>query len=279
MNVRNLEQIQEESGRRGLPLGTLFLSALAGGALVVTLMMSLERDEPPTESERDPLAALLEQSTEEGSKPPLVVSDQQVTFTKILSDDGTPTTAMAAVKDERGRLLEQTPAVPKSEGIVPGSEALPKKALPAGDLLSATTVTTDPQDELSQLAHQQVADGEGEMAPLGAEGGYEIQVASFQNPADADAFVAELRKRGHSAYRQAAYVPERGLWHRVRIGPFKYKYKAQIYQQKLDKEERISSFLVDPDKVKRQKAIRDAKLHAREKKKKKRSHAIVTPAE
>ncbi len=278
MNVRNLEQIQEESGRGGLPIGTLFLSAIAGGALVVTLMMSFEREAPPTESKKDPLAELLERSQADATKPPLVVSDQHVTFPKILSDDGTPTTAMAAVKDERGRLLEQSQVAPLTQAPA-DPNGLPKKSLPVGDLLSATSVTTDPKDELGQLARQQVASDDGEMAPPGGEGGYEIQVASFQNPADADAFVAELRKRGHSAYRQAAYVPERGLWHRVRIGPFKYKYKAQNYQEKLDKEERISSFLVDPEKVKRQKAVRDAKMAAREKKRKKSGHAVITPAE
>jgi cell division septation protein DedD len=118
------------------------------------------------------------------------------------------------------------------------------------------------------------------MAPLGSEGGYEIQVASFQNPADADAFVEELRRRGHSAYRQAAYVPERGLWHRVRIGPFKHKYLAQNYQKKLDDDQRIQSFLVDPDKVKRQKAIRDDKQKKRDAKLGKREgHAIIKPAQ
>src|SRR5690606_32334645 len=93
-----------------------------------------------------------------------------------------------------------------------------------------------------------------------------IQVASFRSPDDADGFVTELRKRGHRAYRQAAYVPERGLWHRVRIGPFKSRFEAQQYQQKLEAAERISTFLVDPEKVRRQEEIRNAKQAARDKK-------------
>ncbi len=280
VSVRDLEQIQEESGRGGVPVGTLFLSALAGGALVIALMISLERDAPPTVSESDPLAELLSKNAPQGTAPPLVVDNDNVTFPKLLSDEAAKTTALAAVKDERGRLLEQ-PALPGPEAAVtlPSTEGFPKQARPAGDLLSSTSVTTEPKDELSQLASDRSAESAAEMAPPGSQGGYEIQVASFQDPADADAFVEELRRRGHSAYRQAAYVPERGLWHRVRIGPFKYKYKAKAYKEKLDREERMSSFLVDPDKVKRQEDIREAKRKAREKKRKKAERLIIRPAE
>jgi DedD protein len=276
MNVRNLEQIQEESGRPGLPFGTLILSALAGGALVVAALASFERTEPPHEATVDPLAELIQRSQSTGRPTPMVVGEDSVTFPKTLSDQSNPTTAMAAVKDEQGRLLQRPePALEASMATPP--DALPKAPLPAGDLLGATRVTTEPSDQLGQLA-KSVTDGAGELAPPGEQGGYEIQVASFQNPLEADAFVEQLRKRGHRAYRQAAYVPERGLWHRVRIGSFKYKIQAAEYQKKLERDERISGFLVDPDQVKRQQAIRDAKLQAREDKQKRHSRAVIGEA-
>ncbi len=271
MNLRNLEQIQEqERGSRGLPLGTLLLAAAGGGALVVVLMTTLEREAPPAESKVDPLQQLVEEASRSPSDPAAVVKDQHVTFPGLLSDRDEVTTAMAAVKDERGRLLKREGDMPSEDlpHAVPSpvASALPKAPLPVGDLLSSTPVTQAPKDELSQLAKSTNQVQPNEMAPAGMEGGYEIQVASFQNVDDANALVEELRKRGHRAYRQAAYVPERGLWHRVRIGPFKAKYKALAYQSKLEEQERMPTFLVDPDKVKRQKAIRDAKLAAREKK-------------
>ena len=95
---------------------------------------------------------------------------------------------------------------------------------------------------------------------------YIVQVASFKKASDADAFVADLRKRGHRAFRQAAYVPDRGLWHRVRIGPFKTKYQALLYKKKFEKSERVSPFVVDPDRVKHAEEIRAAKLAIRKKK-------------
>ncbi len=98
------------------------------------------------------------------------------------------------------------------------------------------------------------------------DGGYQVQVASFQNQADAEKFVEDLRRRGHRAFRQPANVPGRGLWHRVRVGPFKTKYAATLYQRKLEKQERISALVIDPDKVEQQQKIRAAKLAARIKK-------------
>ena len=97
----------------------------------------------------------------------------------------------------------------------------------------------------------------------GAEGGFQLQVASFKDQGEADQFAEALRKRGHRAYRQSAYVADRGLWHRVRIGPFKSKLSAEKYKADFDKKERMSAFLVDPDKVKRQEELRASKLASR----------------
>jgi cell division septation protein DedD len=263
MDLRDLEQIQEEHPSRSrLPLGALLLAALSGGALVVVGSSMFQSDRQPAAAPKDPLAELLQH--EQAAPPAARVDDRDVTFPEILSDGSRPTTALAAVKDERGRLLQAGPE--QGAGGAP-EIALPEGQLPAGDLLHSTKVTTDPKDDLTELAARRLAgEPDATMAPPGSEGGYEIQVASFPDAATADAFVEELRKRGHRAYRQAAYVPERGLWHRVRIGSFKTKYEALAYQRKLEQEERMSTFLVDPDKVKRQEAIREAKQEARDRK-------------
>jgi cell division septation protein DedD len=262
VDLRDLEQIQEEPPRaRSLPFGALLLAAICGGALVVVVMGTFQREAPAPAANKDPLAALLER--QEPSAPAGRVDEDDVTFPEILSDGTKPTTALAAVKDERGRLLE-------AERTEPGAAAppvdLPQGQLPAGDLLHSTPVTSAPKDDLSQLAASRLSGERDTMAPPGSQGGYEIQVASFPEAGPADAFVDELRKRGHSAYRQAAYVHERGLWHRVRIGSFKAKYEALAYQKKLEQTERLSTFLVDPEKVKRQEAIRAAKQEARDRK-------------
>jgi cell division septation protein DedD len=234
--------------------------------------MSAKRAGPPATSKDDPLSTLVAQAKTNGAVPAEKLDGTQVTFPEILSDQGKPTTALAAVKDERGNLLKQ----PEELELPPGSPSIPPPAtdklpvvpLPAGAFLAQTPVTRDPRDQLTQMAAStKQPESNAEMAPPGAEGGYQIQVASFKIATEADAFVAELRKRGHRAYRQAAYVPDRGLWHRVRVGPFKTKFEAIKYKEKFEKSERVSPYVVDPDKVKLAEDIRAAKLSIREKKK------------
>jgi cell division septation protein DedD len=88
-------------------------------------------------------------------------------------------------------------------------------------------------------------------------------VASFKDQADAEKYVTELQKRGHHAFRQGAYVSDRGLWHRVRIGPFKTKLAAAKYKDEFEQKERMTAFLVDPDRVKRMEDLRASKLASR----------------
>lgn len=273
VNVKNLEQIQEEDPkRRPSRLPALLLASIGGAALVTVAVMSSERAGPPATKKDDPLAALVAEARSSASAPAEKLDGRDVSFPKILSDEASPTTALAAVKDERGQLVVQPEALAAGAPTEPppATDRLPVVPLPAGTLLSATPVTTEPKDSLAQMARSASnTDETAELAPAGSDGGYQIQVASFHVMEDADAFVSDLRKRGHSAFRQPAYVPGRGLWHRVRIGPFKTKFAAQQYAQKFEKTERVSPFVVDPHKVKQQEEIRAAKEEARNRKLKK----------
>ena len=268
VNVRNLEQIQESDNRkRSSRLGTLLLASMGGAALVIVGVMSAHRSGPPARSSADPLAALVADAKHDKAEPAEKLDGRDVTFPGILSDDGQPTTALAAVKDSHGRLVKQTPDSPASgapSSPPPPTDKLPVVPLPAGSLLSATAVTNDPKDQLTELAADASrVSKDATLAPEGAPGGYQLQVASFKNQADADAFVADLRRRGHHAYRQAAYVTGKGLWQRVRIGPFKTKYAAEKYKKKLAAKERAMSYVIDPHTEKLMKEIHDAKLAAR----------------
>ena len=63
-----------------------------------------------------------------------------------------------------------------------------------------------------------------------------IQVASLKDSKDADEMVARLKKKGYPAYRTSSNIPEKGIWHRVRIGFFKDKAEAGSTLDKLKKE-------------------------------------------
>jgi len=278
VNVKNLEQIQEtENVKPPTRLTALLLASLAGTALVLAGLMMTGREAPVQQTNQDPLAQLVLKAKNDGVPAHRLDADE-VTFPELLSDVEKPTTALAAVKDERGGLVKNAVETVALAGATPDAAAaaaagppppatdrLPVVPLPAGTLLSATAVTTQPKDDLSKLAvtaANERANAQAE-APAGADSGFQIQVASFKDQVDADAFVSELRKRGHSAFRVAAMIPGRGLWHRVRVGPFKTKYQAVVYKQKFETTERMSPFVVDPEKVKQAEEIRQRKLEVR----------------
>jgi cell division septation protein DedD len=266
VNVRNLEQIQEDDADgRTTRAATLVLAGVGGAALVVAAVLALRQSAPPSESKTDPLAALVQKAKRPDVAPPDTVDRAEATFPSILSDSERPTTALAAVKDERGHLVAPG-AVPEPAATIappPPADKLPVVPLPAGTLLDETAVTREPKDPLTALAVEVSKVDSAAPAMPGGEGGFQIQVASFKEQAEADQFVLALRKRGHRAYRQSAYVSDRGLWHRVRIGPFKTKLQAEKYKADFDRKERMSTFLVDPDKVKRQEEARAGKLATR----------------
>lgn len=277
VNVRNLEQIQEsDGGVRPFRLGALALASIASAAIAVSFVVMSKRGGPASVSSADPLAELL--ASARADSPAERLEKRDVTFPGVLSDSARPTTALAAVKDERGRLVVQPSASSDAapNGPPPATDRLPVAPLPVGTLLGATAVTSDPKDPLTQMAAGAArAREEPELAPPGLDGGFQLQVASFKDQADADRLVEDLRRRGHRAFRQAAYVPERGLWYRVRIGPFKSRLEAQRYKTQFEKNERVSPFLVDPEKVKQAEQIRAARLAAAQKK----SGRKVAPSE
>jgi DedD protein len=265
VNVRDLEQIQEvDRDGRSARVATVLLASLGGGALVFAFVLSTQKSAAPVESKADPLAALVAKAKRPEATPPETVRSSEVTFPGLLSDSPRPTTALAAVKDERGHLVAPVPDPEPAPAVVPPpADKLPVVPLPAGTLLDETPVTQKPKDSLVALARDvSKVDNPPPVMP-GGEGEFQLQVASFKDQADADKFVEELLKRGHRAYRQSAYVADRGLWHRVRIGPFKSKLAAEKYKSEFDRKERMNAFLVDPEKVKRQEELRKTKLAQR----------------
>jgi DedD protein len=238
VNLRNLEQIHEGAGSRSPRLATLLLAATGATAVLVVGMAMRDRQPAVDPVEKDPLAALVASAAQEKQDEGVQLRADELDFPEVLSDADARTTALVAVKDKDGHLLETAEELPSDPP--PATDSIPVVPLPAGTLLSATSVTKSPKDELSQMAAQVARTPDGTaLAPPGSEGGYVVQVASFKEQDDADSFVTELRSRGHQAFRVAASVPDRGIWHRVRIGSFKTKYEADRYKEKLERNDQV----------------------------------------
>jgi DedD protein len=165
---------------------------------------------------------------------------------------------LVAVKARDGRFIENNeidlPAGP------PAGDELPVVPLPAGRLLESTKMAIEPHDDLTELAadRAQLPPG-GEKAEAGSPGDYSIQVASFPDASEANAYVQELRLRGHAAYSEEARIPTRGLWYRVRIGPFKDRQKALGYKADFEHKEGMAALLIDPEKLEKRDAAARAK--------------------
>jgi cell division septation protein DedD len=249
--VKNLDEIQEaDPSTQPSRLGALVLASL-GGACIVFAAVALMRTPPRARPvSADPLGDLVARAHPAGAKPEARrdVVGHDVTFPGLLSDRDNPTTALEAVRNTKSAgsafvLPPGAPTAPPEAG-----DRLPVMALPAQNVLQASTAETAPQDALTSMARH-VSREEGAEGAAGTPGGHQLQVSSFKTQAEAETFAAALRRRGHKAYVEPAHVKGRGLWHRVRIGPFKYRHSAVIYRQDFEAKERMVTFIVDPPKT------------------------------
>lgn len=262
MDLRNLDQIQEQDSASSRGLGPWLLGAGGVAAIVLAMVMSMPEKHVAAESTEDPLAELLAKAKGVEAAPADQLSPDHASFAQILTDKERPSTALVAVKASNGRLInpaEKEPAERQLPAPPPAADELPVVPLPVGKLLDSTRLTAEPEDGLAGLAaeHAQLPPG-SQRAEAGAPGDYQIQVAAFPDKKEADAYVEELRLRGHRAHAVSVLLPNRGLWYRVRIGPFKEKLKAMAYKADFERKESMAALLIDPEKVERQQAQRAA---------------------
>jgi cell division septation protein DedD len=253
-SVRNLEQIQESDGAPGTPRGvTILLVALGAGCVVFAALALGGKRSSGSAAKVDPLGELVTQQAKGNQAPspkPTDLSSRDVTFPGILSDDGAPTTALAAVKGAGTTV--PVPIVKPAPGPdatpPPPTDRLAVVPLPAQNVLEASPVVTRPRDSLTRAANDaaQIGSAAQPAAPAGREGGYQLQVSSFRTQAEAEQFAAQLRARTHKAYVIEAHVPNRGTWYRVRIGPFPSQHAAASYRVGFEGREHVVPFIVPP---------------------------------
>jgi DedD protein len=247
-SVRNLEQMREGSGAgNGIGRVATFALVVVSGVCVAFGASALgsKQGTGALEKKTDPLAELAKQATTANAG----LNPGEVTFPSILSERTNPTTALAAAGSTTmpAELLAVAPA--------PGDK-LPVVPLPARHALTTSPALGKPKDRLSALAEDATdampsqwndksdkGDRAG-MASSGSEGGWQVQVSSFKTQAEADAFVNQLRARGHKAHVQVAEIPKRGTWYRVKIGPFSTQAEATRYRSTFEAKEKLPGFVV-----------------------------------
>jgi len=247
--IRNLDEIQEaDNAPRPSRLGAFVVASLGGACVVLAGIMLMKRPAKPLPGHDDPLGALVDQSRGQ----PTDRDPVDVTFPKTLAGNGGATTALETVRGDRKAQQDPEFTLPAGSPTEPppAADRLPVVPLPAQQILAdAGRETAPPSDMLSAYARHATRDI-GPEVEAGKAGGFQLQVSSFKTDGEAQAFAAALRRRGHHAYVESADVKGRGMWHRVRIGPFKYKRSAEIYRQEFEAKERMVTFIVSPPKTK-----------------------------
>jgi DedD protein len=247
MDIRDLEQIRERQ-----PLSPLMrlvywvLGAAGAGGLVVGVLAGRELPSRAERSTADPLGDLVNQALErrrhEVAPNPYRLGPDEASFADLLVDQEAPSTALVAVKDERGELIAQRPALARPIPPLAQVEPLPSSL---GQVLTQTELTAEPLDPLTRAA---AGESPNAAVPVesGAPGGYQLQISSFPEFQEASRVADELRRRGHPAHIETADIPGRGTWHRVRLGPYAQRADALRAKRAFEDAEGVVTLLIDP---------------------------------
>lgn len=104
----------------------------------------------------------------------------------------------------------QTPVPPK--GVEKAAKAPEGK--PRFDFYKILPGTEEPATE------QQLRDAQKKKSTAAAKETFYLQAGAFQGASDADNLKARLALLGVEATIQTTTLPDKGVWHRVRVGPY-----------------------------------------------------------
>lgn len=281
--MRNLEDIQEsETPTIGfMGKGILWIALFGIGGAALFLLRPPAREQKLV---IDPLADLIKPASSTVSKATLTAAEVQ--FPKILSDAPNPPAVYAATRTTdrpkdgvmlgAGNLAPPPPTdrLPVTQGMAPmvdravaisearrmdpaqprmeterrveADHARTETRVPAREILDSTKLTQNPRDTLTKHAVEVAENQGGSLTDSGHDGGYQLQVSSFQTQSEAEAFRDQLRSRGHKSHVVEAKVPGRGTWYRVRVGPFATRQAATAYRASFEEKEHVVPFIVNP---------------------------------
>ncbi len=252
--MRDLDQLREKgepaAGRKlGLFALAGVLSVTATLAMVLTLHDGGAKAAQPgpdllaqlSAHEPDSSAAQL------GQTAPVKLESLSFPTTLLDREEAVLEATVRAAQEEHDAL-----SAPKAAPVLD----LPTPSLaevPAGQLAGAERARLQRVAKHDPMVAETLPTGTAEVAPMGHEGRYVLQVVSYETREEAETFAKALRTRGHKAYVLQAEVPERGRFFRVRVGPFSHRQEARSYQDRFEESEHMRTILVsnrDRDKGK-----------------------------
>jgi cell division protein FtsN len=102
---------------------------------------------------------------------------------------------------------------PVAEGAATEEKAAKAESKPRFDFYKILPGSEEPATDQQFKEAQQ-------KPPAQAKEAFFLQAGAFQNPPDADNLKARLALMGMEATVQTTTLPDKGVWHRVRVGPY-----------------------------------------------------------
>jgi len=128
-----------------------------------------------------------------------------------------------------------TASAVQSPSVQPASPALAADQTAIQQPAPAASTNNDPKPA---QASEPIAAG------AAGEGGFTLQVGSFNNLAEADSRVAKLSALGVRAYAVRVEIPKRGTWYRVQVGRFMNREEAGRYGTQLRGKGAVADFII-----------------------------------
>jgi DedD protein len=208
-----------------------------GGAVVACLVFVLgvmvgkrleARDrlagQPETSAAIDPLAALDELAVEE--------------------DDGDLAFPLALAGDARGRPLGAADTAPAVVPVAPKDPPRAEKpARPAEKPPEPATKPAEPAAKVAAAAPPPAEKPAPKEAAAPSSPRFTLQLSSFQEKAEADAFVARMKAAGYAPYVIQGEVEGRGIFFRVRLGRYATYDDAIEAKKEFERKQQIIAYV------------------------------------
>jgi cell division septation protein DedD len=141
--------------------------------------------------------------------------------------------------------LAKESSAPLGSGInLPPQEqvvvAKPPITLPENPIVVKATGKATAVAPVSMVVASQPVTGQPQVAP---QGSYAVQVGSFAAAVDAGKLQKTLLDKGYPAFTVEADLGKKGLWYRVRLGPYADSDAAKAMQQLVEKKDKIKGFI------------------------------------
>ena len=151
---------------------------------------------------------------------------------------------------ERLQAARTTTSEPVAEVLAPGAKlntAAPAPVVTAPKAVASQSTAVAPKDDEQRFDFYKILPGQLEAVPVDPAQGTDarterptatpaklyLQAGAFNNESDADNMKAKLALMGVEANILSSTVPDKGLIHRVRIGPFERNADVDALRQRL----------------------------------------------